>query len=327
MIADGQYEDYLKDILDNGVDKNDRTGTGTRSVFGRTLRYDLSQGFPLITTKKVFTKGIILELLWFLQGNTNSQWLEDRGVNIWKDWAVKEDKVVQKIMTNHERALAAAQQLGMTHAQIVRKLNSMAETAGHEWLDSQNVPTVKNITIEEKGELGPIYGKQWRSWRDGSGRNHDQITQAIELIKNNPDSRRILVNAWNVGELEQMALTPCHVMFQFYVAKNRLSCFLYQRSVDSLLGLPFNIASYALLTHMFAHQCDLEPGEFIWSGGDCHIYSNHFDGTVEQLSREPYPFPTLQINRKPESIFEYQLEDFTFVNYQHHPAINFPIAV
>lgn len=262
------YEDFLRLVLKNGVKKSDRTGVGTYSIFGHQMRFDLSAGFPLVTTKKIHVKSVILELLWFLRGDSNVRWLQERGVRIWNEWA-----------------------------------------------------------NPETGDLGPVYGVQWRSWPTSDGQYIDQITQIIEQIKKNPDSRRILVSAWNVGDLDKMALMPCHVLFQFYVADGKLSCQLYQRSADLFLGVPFNIASYSLLTHMIAQQCDLTPGEFIWTGGDCHIYDNHTEQVQLQLSREPYPFPTLKILRRPDSIFNYNLEDFEFLNYQHHPAIKAPVAV
>ena len=262
-----QYLDLLRLIRTTGARKTDRTGTGTLSVFGHQMRFDLSAGFPLLTTKKLHLRSIIYELLWFLRGETNVKWLHEHGVSIWDDWA------------------------------------------------------------DENGELGPVYGKQWRSWPLPNGESVDQIANAIALLRSAPDSRRIIVNAWNVAELEQMALTPCHALFQFYVANGRLSCQLYQRSADMFLGVPFNIASYALLTHMFAQQCDLSVGEFIWTGGDCHLYLNHLAQADEQLSRTPLPPPTLQILRKPLSIFEYEYEDFRIENYQAHAHIKAPVAV
>lgn len=262
-----QYEELMRFVFENGTDKEDRTGTGTRSHFGYQMRFDLQQGFPLVTTKKIHLRSVIYELLWFLRGDSNVRWLQDNGVSIWDEWA-----------------------------------------------DSQ-------------GELGPIYGVQWRSWPTPDGRSIDQISQLMEQIKNNPDSRRHIVAAWNVANIDEMKLPPCHCLFQFYVADGKLSCQLYQRSADIFLGVPFNIASYSLLTHMIAQQCDLEVGEFIWTGGDAHIYSNHFEQVKEQLSREPYPYPTLKILRKPESIFDYAFEDFEFENYQHHPLIKAPVAV
>lgn len=261
------YLDLLQDILDNGVHKGDRTGTGTQSVFGRQLRYDLSEGFPLVTTKRIHLKSVIHELLWFLSGDTNISYLKENGVKIWDDWA------------------------------------------------------------DENGDLGPVYGSQWRTWEAPNGEKIDQIAAVIDSIKNNPDSRRHLVSAWNVAEINNMKLPPCHFAFQFYVAEGKLSCMLTMRSVDTFLGLPFNIASYALLTHMIAQQCDLEVGEFIWSGGDVHIYSNHVEQVKTQLEREPYALPKLVIKRKPDSIFDYTFEDFEFENYQHHPGIKAPIAV
>ena len=269
-----QYEDLMRHVFDHGVEKGDRTGTGTRSVFGHQMRFDLNEGFPLVTTKKVFMKAIIVELLWFLRGDSNVKWLQERGCTIWDEWA------------------------------------------------------------RADGELGPVYGVQWRSWPKVGGGQVDQIQQVIDTLKTNPDSRRIIVSAWNVAELDQMALMPCHAFFQFYVAppttpggKGKLSCQLYQRSADIFLGVPFNIASYALLTHMMAQQCDLDVGDFIWTGGDCHLYSNHFEQVQLQLSREPLPYPTLRLLRHPESIFDYALEDFEVVDYQHHPAIKAPVAV
>lgn len=261
------YEDLLRDVMANGTAKSDRTGTGTRSVFGRQIRYDLAQGFPLITTKRVHFKSVALELLWFLRGDSNAKWLQERGVKIWNEWA------------------------------------------------------------DADGELGPVYGVQWRSWPTPDGGHIDQIANLVEDLKNNPDSRRHIVSAWNVAEIKNMALPPCHAFFQFYVADGKLSCQLYQRSADMFLGVPFNIASYALLTQMLAQQVGLEPGEFIWTGGDVHVYDDHVDQVREQLSREPYPYPTLNILRKPESIFDYSLEDFDVANYQHHPAIKAPVAV
>ena len=262
-----QYLDLMRQIRDHGARKEDRTGTGTLSLFGPQLRFDLGAGFPLVTTKKIHLKSVVYELLWFLRGDTNVAWLREHGVTIWDEWA------------------------------------------------------------DEQGELGPVYGKQWRSWLAPDGRTIDQIAQAIEQLRSNPNSRRIMVSAWNVGELEKMALMPCHALFQFYVANGRLSCQLYQRSADVFLGVPFNIASYALLTHMMAQQCDLEPGELIWTGGDTHLYLNHLQQADLQLTRAPFPLPQLVIRRRPPSIFEYDYEDFEFVNYQHLAAIKAPVAV
>ena len=262
-----QYEDFLRHVFEHGVGKGDRTGTGTRSVFGHQMRFDLREGFPLVTTKKVFVKAVIVELLWFLQGGRNVKWLQERGCTIWDEWAGPD------------------------------------------------------------GDLGPIYGVQWRSWPTPGGGHVDQIAEVVEQLRHNPDSRRIVVSAWNVAELPQMALMPCHAFFQFYVAEGLLSCQLYQRSADLFLGVPFNIASYALLTHMLAQQCGLEVGEFIWTGGDCHIYRNHEEQVRTQLARTPFPYPTLHIRRQPPSIFDYELEDFEFRDYQHHPAIKAPVAV
>lgn len=262
-----QYEDFMRHVFENGVDKTDRTGTGTKSLFAYQMRFDLQEGFPMVTTKKLHLKSIIYELLWFLRGDSNVKWLQERGVSIWNEWA------------------------------------------------------------DENGELGPIYGVQWRSWPAPDGSKIDQISQIVEQIKANPDSRRLIVSAWNVGLIPQMKLPPCHAFFQFYVAEGKLSCQLYQRSADIFLGVPFNIASYSLLTHMIAQQCGLDVGEFIWTGGDCHIYTNHFEQVKEQLSRDPYPYPKLNIKRKPESIFDYEFEDFEIIDYQHHPHIKAPVAV
>jgi thymidylate synthase len=262
-----QYETFLKHVLENGAKKTDRTGTGTVSVFGGQIRFDLSEGFPLITTKKVHLKSIIHELLWFIKGETNIAYLKENGVSIWDEWA------------------------------------------------------------DENGELGPVYGKQWRSWEAKDGRIIDQISEAINMIKNNPDSRRILVNAWNVGEIDQMALMPCHTMFQFYVANGKLSCQLYQRSADLFLGVPFNIASYALLTLMMAQVCNLQPGDFVHTFGDAHIYSNHIEQVNLQLSREPRPYPTMKINLDVKSLFDFVYSDFQVEGYDPHPAIKGAVAV
>ncbi len=262
-----QYLDLLRTIRERGTRKDDRTGTGTLSVFGHQMRFDLAEGFPLLTTKKLHLRSIIHELLWFLAGDTNIGYLRRNGVTIWDEWA------------------------------------------------------------DENGDLGPIYGAQWRKWRAADGREIDQIERALDLIRNDPDSRRIIVNAWNVGDLERMALSPCHALFQFYVADGRLSCQLYQRSADVFLGVPFNIASYALLTHMVAQQTDLTPGEFVWTGGDCHLYLNHLEQADVQLEREPRPLPRLAIKRRPPSIYEYRFEDFEIVGYDAHPSIKAPIAV
>jgi thymidylate synthase len=262
-----QYLDLLRHVREQGVRKDDRTGTGTLSVFGHQMRFDLAKGFPLVTTKKVHLRSIVYELLWFLKGETNVKYLRDHGVSIWDEWA------------------------------------------------------------DERGELGPVYGRQWRSWPTPDGNAIDQISRTVDLIRRNPDSRRIIVNAWNVGELDQMALTPCHALFQFWVANGKLSCQLYQRSADIFLGVPFNIASYALLTHMFAQQCDLEVGEFIWTGGDCHLYLNHFEQADQQLGRTLFDLPQLSIKRRPPSIFEYEYEDFEILNYQSHAHIKAPVAI
>lgn len=262
-----QFHELMRHVLDHGAKKSDRTGTGTLSVFGYQMRFDLSEGFPLVTTKKLHLKSIIYELLWFLSGNTNNQWLKERGVSIWDEWAAPD------------------------------------------------------------GDLGPVYGYQWRSWPAPNGQHIDQIKEIIQTVKTNPDSRRIIVSAWNVADIPKMALAPCHAFFQFYVANGKLSCQLYQRSADIFLGVPFNIASYALLTHMVAEQCNLDVGDFIWTGGDCHLYSNHLEQVKLQLSRTPYSLPRLKIHRKPDSIFDYQFEDFEIVGYESHPHIKAPVAV
>jgi thymidylate synthase len=262
-----QYLSMMRHVRDHGARKDDRTGTGTLSIFGHQMRFDLSQGFPLITTKKLHTKSVIHELLWFLRGDSNVRYLQENGISIWNEWA------------------------------------------------------------DEYGELGPIYGVQWRSWPTPSGESVDQIKEVVNLLRDNPDSRRILVSAWNAAELSNMALPPCHTMFQFYVADGKLSCQLYQRSADTFLGVPFNIASYALLTHMLAQQTDLKVGDFVWTGGDCHLYLNHLEQVEEQLSRQPLALPRLAIKRRPDSIFDFQFEDFEILNYECHPHIKAAVAV
>jgi len=262
-----QYLEMVQYVLDNGTDKGDRTGTGTRSVFGYQMRFDLQKGFPLTTTKKLHLRSIMIELLWFLNGDTNIKFLKDNNVKIWDAWA------------------------------------------------------------DENGDLGPVYGEQWRAWKKPDGSTVDQISNVVDTIKKNPNSRRILVVAYNPGVADEMALPPCHSLFQFYVANGKLSCQLYQRSCDIFLGVPFNIASYAMLTHMIAQQCDLEVGDFIWSGGDVHLYANHFEQAKEQLSRQPLELPSLQIKRKPKNLFSYNYEDFEIVCYEAHPSIKAPIAV
>ncbi len=262
-----QYHELLRHILDAGTDKSDRTGTGTRSVFGYQMHFDLAAGFPMVTTKKLHLKSIIYELLWFLKGDTNVGYLQENGVRIWNEWA------------------------------------------------------------DEAGELGPVYGKQWRSWEGADGRTHDQIKTALDLIRNQPDSRRIIVSAWNVGDLEQMALSPCHCLFQFYVSNGKLSCQLYQRSADVFLGVPFNIASYALLTMMMAQVCDLEPGVFVHTFGDVHLYANHREQAELQLTRSCRPLPTMKINPDQKDIFSFSFEDFTLQNYDPHPHIKAEVAV
>lgn len=261
-----QYEDLLRRVMEHGTRKADRTGTGTRSVFGHQMRFDLSEGFPLVTTKRVHLRSIVGELLWFLRGDSNVRWLQDNGVRIWNEWA------------------------------------------------------------DEDGELGPVYGVQWRSWPTPDGRHVDQVSQVLETLRTNPDSRRMIVSAWNVADLDEMALMPCHAFFQFYVADGRLSCQLYQRSADLFLGVPFNVASYALLTHMVAQQVGLEVGDFVWTGGDCHVYDNHVEQVTEQLTRTPYAFPTLAL-RKASSLFDYTFDDVVVEGYQHHPTISAPVAV
>jgi thymidylate synthase len=262
-----QYHDLLGHVRRHGVRKEDRTGTGTLSVFGWQMRFDLREGFPLVTTKRVHVKSVIHELLWFLKGETNVRYLREHGVTIWDEWA------------------------------------------------------------DADGELGPVYGKQWRDWVAPDGRHVDQMARAVQELRTNPDSRRIVVSAWNVGELDRMALLPCHAFFQFYVAERRLSCQLYQRSADLFLGVPFNVASYALLVHMVAQQCDLDVGDFVWTGGDCHLYLNHLEQVDLQLSREPYPPPRLRLRRRPPTLFDYVYDDFEIVDYVHHPAIKAPVAV
>jgi thymidylate synthase len=266
-VAIDRYETFLRHVFETGVAKGDRTGTGTRSVFGYQMRFDLAAGFPLVTTKKVHFPSVVYELLWFLRGDANVRWLQEHGVSIWDEWA------------------------------------------------------------DANGDLGPVYGVQWRSWPTTDGGSIDQIARVVDQLRTQPDSRRILVSAWNVADLDAMALQPCHALFQFYVAQRRLSCQLYQRSADIFLGVPFNIASYALLTHMLAQQCDLELGDLVWTGGDCHLYDNHVEQATLQLAREPLPFPELRLRRRPASIFEYAFDDFELVDYEHHPAIRAPVAV
>jgi thymidylate synthase len=262
-----QYEDFVRHVYETGVPKRDRTGTGTVSAFGYQMRFDLAEGFPLVTTKKVHFKSVAIELLWFLRGDSNVRWLKENGVTIWDEWA------------------------------------------------------------DENGDLGPIYGVQWRSWPTPDGDHVDQIAEVVRLLREEPESRRIVVSAWNVGELSKMALAPCHAFFQFHVSRDRLSCQVYQRSADVFLGVPFNIASYALLTHMLAQQTDLEVGELVWTGGDCHVYDNHREQVEALLSRAPFGYPTLELHRRPPTIFDYEYEDFEVVDYRHHPAIRAPVAV
>lgn len=301
-----QYLNLLQHIMENGSDKSDRTGVGTRSVFGYQMRFDLQKGFPLLTTKKVFLKGIIHELIWFLKGESNIKYLVDNGVNIWNEWPF------QKYLEQNG---------------LAEKFPKYSE----QWHEKMK-EYVENVKNNEKfaakwGELGPVYGVQWRKWKTNDGREIDQIQQIIDTIKKNPDSRRIILSAWNVADIDSMALPPCHLLFQFYVSNGKLSCQLYQRSADTLLGVPFNIASYALLTMMIAQACDLEAGEFVHTIGDAHIYNFHFDQVKEQLSREPRELPTMKINPEVKNIFDFKYEDFTMENYNPHPAIKAPIAV
>lgn len=262
-----QYLELMRQVREHGERKQDRTGTGTLSVFGHQMRFDLAEGFPLVTTKRLHVKSMVCELLWFLRGETNVRWLRKQGVTIWNEWA------------------------------------------------------------DANGELGPVYGRQWRAWATADGRHVDQMAAVVEQLRANPDSRRIIVSAWNVGELERMALAPCHAFFQFHVSGGRLSCQLYQRSADVFLGVPFNVASYALLTHMLAQQCDLAPAALIWTGGDCHLYLNHLEQADLQLSRDPYPPPRLELARRPPTLFDYRYDDFNFAGYRHHAAIGAPVAV
>ena len=291
-----QYQQFLQHILENGIRKEDRTGTGTISVFGYQMRFNLNEGFPLVTTKKLHVKSIIHELLWFIAGDTNIQYLCKNACNIWNDWPFAK---YQK----------SSDYQGETMKEFATKIAN------------------NDAFAKQHGELGPVYGSQWRSWPLPDGGHINQIQQLLDQIKNNPDSRRLIVSAWNVADIPRMKLPPCHAFFQFYVADGRLSCQLYQRSADIFLGVPFNIASYALLTHMMAQQTGLEVGDFIWTGGDCHLYSNHLEQVDLQLSRTPYPLPQLKIHRKPDSIFDYRFEDFEILNYEFHPHIKAPVAV
>jgi len=306
-----QYLDLLRDIRDNGIGKDDRTGTGTRSVFGRQLRFDLSEGFPAVTTKKLYMKSIVHELLWFLAGDSNIEYLVQNGVSIWNEWPYR--NYIQ---------------------QTTGKTITAADTQTDEWQQGmkefiEKVASDHDFAMQW-GKLGPVYGYQWRHWPDGKGGEIDQIQRAVDTIKNNPTSRRIIVSAWNVADIDEMAiagLPPCHTMFQFYVSEGKLSCQLYQRSADTFLGVPFNIASYALLTLMMAQVTGLKPGEFVHTFGDAHIYNNHIDQVNEQLSREPLPLPTLKLNPDVKNIFDFKFEDIELVGYESHPAIKAPIAV
>lgn len=324
-----QFLNLLKTTLETGVVKSDRTGTGTISIFGHQMRFDLSKGFPLVTTKKCHLKSIIHELLWFLKGDTNVKYLQDNGVRIWNEWALKEDEIEERDLSAPDRVNHAVMEkyTTMTRMELVTKLDTMSLENGHAYLDGLGVPRKITKVIKYKGDLGPVYGEQWRSWKGANGETIDQIKDVIHQIKTNPDSRRLIVSAWNVGELDKMALAPCHAFFQFYVSEGKLSCQLYQRSVDEFLGLSFNIASYALLTMMIAQVCDLEVGEFVWTGGDCHIYSNHIEQVKLQLTRNPRPLPTMYLNPDVKDIDDFVYSDFELVGYDPHPAIKAPIAI
>lgn len=324
-----QFLELVRHVMHNGTEKTDRTGTGTRSVFGYQMRFDLNEGFPLVTTKKTHVRSIIHELLWFLMGDTNVKYLQDNGVTIWDEWAPTEDVVRNYTLSNYLRVAEAVNKSLWqgTIEELQAKLNTMSEEAGHAYLDDLGVPRGGSTVVKQKGDLGPVYGKQWRSWPTPDGGYIDQMVRVVNDLKNNPDSRRIIVSAWNVGELDKMALAPCHAFFQFYVADGKLSCQLYQRSCDVFLGLPFNIASYAMLTHMLAQQCDLQVGEFIWTGGDVHIYKNHFTQVEELLQRDPKALPRLHFKRRPESLFDYKFDDFVITGYDPHPPIKAPVAV
>ncbi|ANZ49610.1 putative thymidylate synthase [Erwinia phage vB_EamM_Kwan] len=370
-----QYLQLMESVLSFGHEKKDRTGTGTRSLFGAQMRFDLTEGFPLVTTKKVHLRSIIHELLWFLKGDTNISYLNDNGVTIWDEWARDETRSVPCVYTVEERAAILRQRSsidGKTTDWYNEWEAALLEGDDEEEkmvvLDSQNVPREGFRDVTTSGELGPVYGKQWRDWVGADGRHHDQITKVIDQLRNDPDNRRIIVSAWNVGELDQMALAPCHSFFQFYtreltlyeralaakekgtedyylnlnekhqeqlhyefdelaVPRRGLSCQLYQRSADVFLGVPFNIASYALLTEMVAQQVNMVAEEFVWTGGDTHLYSNHLEQARLQLTRDPHPLPRLKFKRKPESIFDYQFEDFEIEGYVSHDAIKAPVAI
>lgn len=326
-----QYLNLLQHVLENGTMKTDRTGTGTLSVFGAQMRFDLSKGFPLVTTKKVHMKSIVHELLWFLRGETNVAYLQENGVKIWDEWALKEDEFIEKPLSDRDRFLKLVFSKKLTIQQtlgIVSNLDDPADAQyGHTKMDELGIPRTEKVILRKKGDLGPIYGYQWRNWPTPSGESIDQIRQVIQQIKTTPDSRRMIVSAWNVAQIDEMALPPCHTLFQFYVADGKLSCQLYQRSADLFLGVPFNIASYSLLVHMIAQVCDLQVGEFIWTGGDCHIYLNHQDQVRQQLEREPKELPGLLLNPEVRDIFAFQYADVDLINYDPHPAIKGEVAV
>lgn len=384
------YLDLLRHVRQHGIAKDDRTGTGTLSVFGWQMRFDLSEGFPLVTTKKLHLRSIIHELIWFLKGDTNIGYLKDNGVNIWDEWAIKEDETVEKSLTNYDRVVLRAEKLGITVTEskeraerddyIVRRMGLTPSShgggepnGGEKILDDEGIPRTRQVIVRPKGDLGPVYGKQWRSWVGANGKTFDQIAWVIEELKRNPDSRRLVVSAWNVADLDKMALHPCHCLFQFYttpmdrgerlrmfwqderfeqqrrfagdpeeyswddiedyvldeagIPTRKLSCQLYQRSGDIFLGVPFNIASYALLTHMVAQVVNMGVGEYIHTLGDAHIYSNHLEQADLQLTRSPRDLPTLCLNPEIQNIFDFKFEDVTIEGYDPHPAIKAPVAV
>lgn len=344
-----QYLNLLKTTLETGVVKSDRTGTGTVSIFGHQMRFDLAEGFPLVTTKKCHLRSIIHELLWMLKGDTNIKYLNDNGVTIWDEWAAKSaiidvratvekfiyymklvnttvDEYMDRVKSNGgpDLRLASVDKV----LDFLRDLVDAGNRRSFQWQDNKKVTLDDLIVYQQRlGDLGPVYGEQWRSWKGADGKVVDQIKDVIHQIKTNPDSRRLIVSAWNVGELDKMALAPCHAFFQFYVADGKLSCQLMQRSSDNFLGAPFNIASYALLTMMIAQVCDLELGEFVWTGGDCHIYSNHMEQVNLQLTREPRPLPKMWLNPEIMNIDDFTFKDFELTGYDPHPAIKAPVAV